>query len=259
MTALYSFNEAQIMAFILVVIRMSAFTVSWPIFGTQTVPAPVKILFALSLSLVLFPVVNITGLSADMSTSSLIFMTIKEAFIGVSIGYLARMFLYAISISGQIISVTMGLSGVQLFNPSIGETSTPIDQFQVFLVSLLFLAINGHHIFLSALTKSFQMVPLSADLLSLQVFSNVGVMVQQIMVIGVKLAAPVLVAITITNIMMGIIGRAVPQINVLITSLPVNILVGFIVLIFSLPVFMGQVEGLLAVTADNLFKVLKAY
>lgn len=259
MTNIYNFNQIEIITFIFVLIRMSAFVVSWPIFGSTLLPAPVKLLLALSLALLLFPVIDTSQMVASPTTSELMFLSIKEAFIGLSIGFLARMILFSVSIAGQIISVTMGLSGAQLFNPATGETSTPIDQFQIYLVSLLFLALNGHHLFLSALAASFEMVPLSLNLISVAGFASMGEFVQQIMIIGVKLSTPVLVAVTLMNMVMAIIGRAVPQINVLITSLSVNILVGFLVMIFSLPIVLGQTEVLLNFSAESLFRLLKTY
>lgn len=259
MPSLYNFNQVELLGFFLVLVRISSFVVTWPIFGSRLLPAPIKVLFALCLTLVIFPTVSSDTVNTNLDDMWIIWMTVKEAFIGLSIGFLSRMFLYSISIAGQIISVSMGLSGVQLFNPSMGGNSTAIDQFQVLLVSLLFLALNGHHMFLGALVKSFEMVPVSAQFVSVAGFESIGDIVNSIMIIGVKLSAPVLVAITIMNVVMAIIGRAVPQINVLITSLPVNILVGFLVLIFSLPVFLGQVDGLIEFSATNLFKMLKSY
>jgi len=186
-------------------------------------------------------------------------ISLREAFIGLTIGYLSRIFFLALSISGQIMSISMGLSGVQLFNPTIGERATALDQFQILIGSLIFLAILGHHLFLEALMQSFTLVPISTSGLSFELFKSFGEYLDIITAIGLKLAAPVMVSIMIMNIMMGIIGRAVPQINVLVTSMPVNILVGFIVLIVSIPVIMGQMQGIVELSHVSIFKLLKSY
>ena len=153
----------------------------------------------------------------------------------------------------------MGLSGVQLFNPAIGEKSTPLDQFQVFMASLIFLAMNGHQMLIAAIVKSFSILPLSSRLISVSEYSSLGTITQDILIMGIKFAAPVLVAVLVMNLVMGIVGRAVPQINVLITSLPVNILAGFAVLIFSLPIFVSQVESMIDMSTVDLFKLLRSY
>lgn len=259
MAGVFAFNQHEVLAFFLVLMRMSAFVVTWPIFGTPLLPAPMKVLFAVALSIVVFPVLNWTGIEASLDSLQLIPLVIKEIFIGLCIGFLARMFLHAMSISGEIISVSMGLSSTQLFNPSTGENSTTINQFQVMLVSLLFLALNGHHYFLSALVSSFDLVPLATTGVSLAVFGTLGDVIHTIMVIGVKISAPIMISVMIMNVVMGIVGRAVPQINVLITALPLNILVGFMIMIVTLPVVFGQVEGLIDFSAQTVFRFLKGF
>ena len=168
--SLFDFNEAEIIAFSLVLVRMSSFVVSWPVFGVSTVPSTIKILFAFVLSILTFPVIKWNGLPHDIGSYLMVWLFIREVFIGLSIGFLARFFFFAFGISGQIISISMGLSNTQLFNPAIGERATPIDQFQVMIASLFFLSVNGHHLFLSALMDSFDIVPLSQDLISVNSF-----------------------------------------------------------------------------------------
>ncbi len=259
MAGIFSFNQTEVLAFFLVLMRMSAFVVTWPIFGTPIMPAPIKILTAVAISILVFPVVQWSGVETSLDSLMIISLVVREIFIGLCIGFLARMFLHAMAISGEIISVSMGLSSTQLFNPSTGENSTTINQFQVMLISLLFLAINGHHLFLGAVVKSFELVPLSDSLIELSGFQSMGDVVHTIMAIGVKLAAPVMISVMLMNVVMGIIGRAVPQINVLITALPLNILVGFLVMIVSLPIVFNQVEGLVDFSAATVFQILKSF
>jgi flagellar biosynthetic protein FliR len=258
---IYQFSEIEFLAFFLVFVRMTAFVVSWPVFGVSMVPSPLKILFGFILSLMIFPTLKWqnTNLSLSLDSMNIVVLFVKETFIGLSIGYLGRLFFYAISIAGEIVSASMGISSAQLFNPSLEGQSSATNQFLVGLATLFFLAINGHHLFLSALSQSFQILPLSQDLISVGHFQNFGEVAQEIMVVGLKMSSPVLVAILFMNLVMAVIGRAVPQINVLITSLPVNILVGFIVLIVALPLIIFQMNGLLEVTALRLFKFLRAY
>jgi flagellar biosynthetic protein FliR len=90
-----------------------------------------------------------------------------------------------------------------------------------------------------------------------QVFANFGTVMQDIFVAGIKIGAPVMVALLLMNVTMGIIGRAVPQINVLITSLPVNILVGFIILIVSTPLFIDSLTGVANKMFENMFAIMK--
>ncbi|MCB9025962.1 MAG: flagellar biosynthetic protein FliR [Bdellovibrionaceae bacterium] len=261
MPQIYQFSEIEFLAFFLVLVRMTSFLVSWPVFGVAQVPSSTKVLFGLVLSLLVFPTLNwkISGFSGNLQSMTIVFLFVKEAFLGLIIGYLGRLFFYALSIAGEIISITMGLSSAQLFNPTLEGQASVTNQFLVGIATLFFLAIQGHHLFLSALNQSFQLVPLYMESLSFAHFEGFSQVVQAIMIMGLKMSAPVLMAVLFMNLVMAVIGRAVPQINVLITSLPVNILVGFIVMIISLPLIVVQMNGLLELTATELFKLLKAF
>ena len=259
MASLYQFNEMEILAFFLVLLRISGFVVTWPVFGVETVPASVKILLGLILAIILFPSVGWQKLQADLNSQQLVWFAIREVFIGLSIGFLARAFFYIFAVAGQVISVSMGLSSIQLFNPAMGDRLSAFEQFFVGLGTLFFLGIDGHHIFLSGLTDSFTLVPLSGDLISSAFFGQMGAIVHEITTIGVKISAPVLIAILFMNVAMAVIGRAVPQINVLITSLPVNIMVGFLVTFASLPLIIWQMHDLLDLTAERVFQMLKSF
>ncbi len=240
---------------------MTAFVVSWPVFGVELVPGPVKVLLGIVLSILIFPTLSLHNnqFVGGLDSLHILFLALKEGFIGVSLGYLGRLFFYTLSVAGEIITVSMGLSSAQLFNPSVGGNSSSTNQFLVGLASLFFLAIQGHHLFLTALNQSFSLVPVYQQFISLKGFGDFGVVVQQVTEMGFKMSAPVLVSILLMNLVMALIGRAVPQINVLITSLPVNILIGFFVMLVSLPLFLYQMNDFLEISATRLFQMLKGF
>ena len=257
MAPVYDFNEFEILAFFLVMMRMSAFVVSWPVFGVPNVPNTLKILFALLLSMLIFPVVDHSALNEELLSTQIMILAVKEVFIGLVFGYLARCFFFAIRIAGELISITIGLSSSQLFNPAFGGQVTSIEQFKIVIASLFFLAINAHHLLIGGLIDSFRVIPLSGELLNLSHFNSIGIFMQEIMEIGFSLSAPVLISIFFVNVGMAVIGRTVPQINVLITSLPVNILVGLFVMTVSIPLLIWQMEGLMELTTTRLFAFVK--
>jgi len=249
----------EILAFALVLIRLSGFIVTMPIFGGAMVPTPVKILFALAMAMVIFPQMGWRKLDVDLESLSIVAMAVKEAAVGLFFGFIARLFFSAVSMAGQIMSVSLGISAAQLFNPAMGETSTAFDELYVTLASMFFLSVNGHHVLLSGLVDSFHMVPLQATSIHLMGLQDFGVIIQKVMVIGLKMSAPLMVTILFMNIAIAVVGRAVPQINILITSLPVNILIGLMVVVVSLPLLIWQMHDLLGITSDELFKLLKSF
>ncbi len=254
---IYNFSEIQILAFALVLLRISAFLVAFPLVEGASMPATVKILLSLAIAMVIFPVVSVDGLSTEILTGSIFAYAIKEVFIGLFIGFLAKFFFHILSICGDIITITVGLSSDQVFNPHMDRRVTSVEQFHLMLGGLFFLAFNGHHIFLQGVGESFNYIPLARESVNLVVMRDVAFHVQQILIMGVKLAAPVLGAVFLSNMAMGIIGRAVPQINVLVTSWPINIMLGFAVMFVTIPLFMGAMGETLNWSAENLFSILK--
>jgi flagellar biosynthetic protein FliR len=255
----FQFNETEILAFALVLIRMSAFLVSWPVFSAFNVPQVAKILFAVTITMVIFPTVNRTGLTQHALDNEIIWLVLREVFIGLCLGFITRIFFFAVSIGGNFISVSMGLSSAQMFNPALSQESSTVETFFIALTTLLFLSLNGHHFFISGLVDSFTAVPLGVNGVNLAVFKESAHWMQIVMVAGVKISAPVMASVFFMNVVMGIIGRAVPQINVFVTSLPVNIMVGFTVMFLMLPLLFVEMDDLLQVMSVELFKLIKAF
>jgi len=258
MFEIYRFNELEILAFILLLVRISVFFAVWPVFGLNHVPHHTKILLSLLVAFILFPIIGWQSLSKDIVSDLYILLIIKEAFIGVLIGYLARGFFYSLEVCGHLMSDALGLSSAQILNPASDTRSTILEQFYIILVTLFFLTINGHHYFIQSLVKSYEIIPLATVGLSLNPLAHFGEFAQDIMLIGLKFSAPVIASIFAMNIAMGIVGRAVPQMNVLITSLSVNILFGLFVMIFSMPMMLDSLPGVLNQTLERLFLVLRA-
>lgn len=257
LNALYQFPEGQIIAFALVFLRLMAFVVAWPVFGSATVPVPSKVLLALVFAMVVFPTISFQNIDLIAINDQIIFMAIRELLVGLFLGFLMRMFFFAVSVAGEIISVTMGLASAQLYNPAMGSQSNVVEQFEVLLATLFFLAFNGHHLFIAGIAQSFTMVPVAAVGIKTAGFLEIAQIGQQILLLGLKISAPVLVSIFITNVAMGILGKAVPQINVLVTSMPVTIMLGFAVLMISTPLFVHEMSTLIDLMTDNFFKAMR--
>lgn len=259
MTEVYKFSEPQMLLFFLVLVRMSAFIVSWPVFGVETISAPIKILFSLVLAMMVFPTLKFNVEQQTIVSQSLMLMTAKEAVIGLLMGSLARFFFFAFQVAGELVSISVGLSSAQMFNPALGGQVSSIEQFYLAFATLFYLAVNGHHFLLSGLVDSFNLVPISAELLKTAELRNVSMFVSQIVQIGLQFSAPVLVSILVVNLVLGVIGKTVPQMNVLVTSFPVNILVGFGILIITLPLMMDEMGGFLEACTSGVFKMVKTF
>jgi flagellar biosynthetic protein FliR len=255
---LTQFPEGKIIVFALVMIRVSAFIVAMPIIGQASVPAHLKILFSLVLSFLLFPLVSIANAEALKMSEQLVFFVFKEACVGLFIGFLSRMFFFAIQIGGEMIGVSSGLAAAQLFNPIMGNNGNVFEQFHMTLSTLFFLGIEGHHHLITAFAKSFKMIPISDAGFNVASYGDIALYGQDIFVLGLKLSAPVVVSILLANLAMGVLGRSVPQINVLVTSMQVTLVITIVVLIVSMPLYVEEMQGLLSVMMEKLFIAMKA-
>jgi flagellar biosynthetic protein FliR len=259
MFEIYHFSQLEILAFLLVLARISAFFVTWPVLSMGHVPGFAKILFSFAVALVMFPLVAWNKLDQRTVEDLYIFLLMKEAFVGVVLGFTTRIFFFAIESCGHMAADAMGLTSAQVLDPMVESRTSVIEQFYTIFVTMFYLLINGHHYFVSGLFKSFEMVPVNGLGVSLLSLGQSGEFLQSIFVIALKLAAPIVVSIFAMNIALGVIGRAVPQMNVLITSLSVNILLGLFLMFISLPLVLDSLPGFLNQTLEGVFAVLKAF
>ena len=259
----FNFNEVEMLAFILVFLRVSTFLVAWPLFSVYNVPAHLKILLAISISMVLFPVISKVGLEGKGFEENIAWLAAKEVLTGLCLGFVTRLFFFAVAFGGSLIATSSGLANGSIFNPTMGTNTTTVEQFYATLATLLFLALNGHHYFLTGLAQSFETIPLSISGTDLALlaskFSDSGLLLQRVSEAGIKISAPVLVSIFIMNVVMGIIGKTVPQINVFATSMPVNFMAALFVMIIAIPALIFQLDHDVISFAEILFKFMKVH
>lgn len=153
---------------------------------------------------------------------------------GVIIGYSARFVFAGIDLAGQLIGIQMGFGIVNIIDPKQETQLSIIAQFQGLLAILIFLSLNGHHWLLLALAKSFETIPLSGFAYSQPALAILFKMSGDIFVVAFKISAPVMVALFLTNVTLGVLAKAIPQIHVFMMSFPLTIAVGLLSLAASL-------------------------
>lgn len=255
-------SEPYILLFALIFLRMIAFVFSSALFGLQNISAAIKILLALSLTSMTFALVRsqsiyTTEVMAGFS-QGIVFLAVKELITGLVIGFLTRLFFFAVSMTGDLVSVYMGLSNAQLFNPMTNSTGNSMEQFHTLMGVLVLLAINGHHSFLSGILQSFELIPVSSASLKVGSLAEVAYWGQDVLIMAIKMSAPILVAILTANVAMAILARVVPQINVLITGAPITFGLGIFILVICMPLWVLEMNGILQLTSEKLMTVIKS-
>lgn len=251
-------TEAQILLFALILLRMIAYVVTSAFFGSGTISVPVKLLFSIVLSMVLYPVVKIGRVDYLAISNDIIGLAAREVIVGLSLGFLTRLFFMVVNMVGDVVSMSVGLGASQMFNPLMGTNGNVLDTFYSTLGTLVFLSVNGHHMLINAIAESYSLVPVSSLQLNVGPFAEMALFGQTALIMTIKMCAPVLVTILLVNLAMGILGRAVPQINVLVTSMPLTIGFGMTVVMICLPLLVLEMHGVMEVTANKLFAVMKA-
>lgn len=233
-------------------VRVSAILLSAPIFSHTAIPGLVKILTAFAISLALFPAAKLGGgVAIDPNDLSALFLfTVKETIVGLTIGFTAKLIFESLTFAFSFMGMQMGFAFAAYYDPST-ESSTPtVAQFSVIIMTLLLLAFDGHHLIIRGIADSFQIVPLGLGSLTQVAASYLMDTGSQMFLIGLRLAAPVAIVIFVINVVFGVIAKSVPQINVIVVSFTINILVGLVVLGLMLPIFgvsmVGVIEEMMA-------------
>ena len=228
--------------FALVLSRIAGLFTAIPAIGGSRAPAKVRVALIFSLSLVLFPVLKLKNVEVPLDTISLAIVMLREVLIGLTLSILVQSVFAAVDLCGQIVGMQMGFTISMQFDPSMGMTS-PISVVQSLFATLLFLALNGHHFFITAMVQSYEVLPVGHWSMSGNLISFLVAAGSSVFLLAIKLAAPVMVALLTANVALGIMARAFPQMNIFMLSLPVNIAVGFVILGMSTLVFMHTLQN----------------
>ena len=215
-----------------------------PLFGNAAGPATVKVALGALLAMIIAPGVPALPAVNPMSLPGLLILT-QEMLVGLAMGFTIRIVFSAIEMAGEISSLTMGLGFASFFDPQTKGRSSAISQFLVMLATLMFLTVNGHLVLLAALAESFVSLPISASPISGGGFQQLAAWGGEIFRSGLQIALPVIAALLLTNVALGILTRAAPQLNIFGIGFPVTLGVGLLVI--------GMVLPYLATPFQNMF------
>ena len=227
----------QFNSFILIFVRMASMLFTIPFFGAKNVPKVFKIGLALFTSIILINIVRVDTSVMAGNILSLAAAIGGEFLIGFTIGLMARLIFTAVEMAGEIMGFQMGFSIVNVIDPQTSSQVPIIGQFQTILATLIFLSIHAHHFFLAAAAESFSIVqPLHFSLTGALMNGIVGA-VGEMFVLAIRIGAPVIVALLVTNMVMAVISKTIPQMNILIVGFPLTISGGILIMALSLPLF----------------------
>lgn len=224
--------------------RILGLVAAAPLFGNAAVPVSTKVGLGVLLAMIIAPTVPALPATDPMSMAGLLILT-QEMLVGLVMGFSIRIVFAAVEMSGEISSLTMGLGFASFFDPQTKGRSSAISQFLTMLATLMFLTVNGHLVLLAALAESFVSLPISASPIHGGGFQQLAAWGGEIFRSGVQISLPIVAALLLTNVALGILTRAAPQLNIFGIGFPVTLGVGLLVLAMVLPY--------LAVPFQNMF------
>lgn len=232
-----SFTEAQLSAwygalFWPLVRVLALFSVA-PVLSHRAIPVRIKVALAVGVALVLLPNVPAPPLTDVLSASGLALLAQNIA-IGVIIGFTVRIVFAALELAGEVIGLQTGLSFAGFFNPAMGVAQTATSSFMSLLALLMFVAIDGHLMLIHALAESFRLFPLAGGEFPTS-FDRVARLGGNVFAIGLTIALPFITVMMLVNIVLGVLARVAPQLNIFAVGFPLTILVGLGTLFVLLP------------------------
>ena len=234
--------NAWLAAFAWPLARILALIASAPVIGNPSLPASVKIGLGLLITVLLAPLVPSPANIDPASASGLLIMA-QQVLIGLAMGFAMQVVFWAAEMAGELIGLQMGLGFATLYDASVPGFIPIIGQYLGIVVSLAFLAVDGHLLMLSALVESFQVLPL-APLSAPTGLRAVAEWGGNIFSYGLALSLPLLAALLITNLALGVLTRAAPQLNIFAVGFPLTILIGILALAVALPYIAPALERL---------------
>ncbi|MBI5626184.1 MAG: flagellar biosynthetic protein FliR [Nitrosomonadales bacterium] len=208
---------------------------SSPVLGNKQVPKRVKIGLSVLLAILIAPAIGEMPPVSVGSTQGILIM-IQQIIIGVAMGFTMRLIFTAVEMAGELSGLQMGLGFASFYDPINATHSAVIAQWMGIIAILAFLALNGHLYMISTLAESFQTLPIGS-MMSYRGFYGVVSWGGSIFAYALQISLPILAALLITNIALGILTRAAPQLNLFAVGFPITLAIGFFVLALSIPYF----------------------
>lgn len=223
--------------------RILALLVTAPVFNNGVLTAQIRLVIGLAIGLGMAPALPpMTPISPGSWLG--IAVLAQQILIGVVMGFTLRIVFSAVDMAGELIGLQMGLSFATFYDPQTSAQTPVISEFLGLIVLLLFLAMNGHLLTLSVLAESFKLLPISATPFAAGGFAAMLAWSATLFSAGLMLALPLIAALLIANISLGVLARIAPALNIFAVGFPVTIVSGFAVLMLSLPYFGAALERL---------------
>jgi flagellar biosynthetic protein FliR len=219
-----------------------------PAFGTSSVPARVRVVLAGAVTFLVAPLVTIPDVT-PLSAAGVV-ITIQQVIIGAALGFSLNILFDAVSLGGEMLGNSMGLSLAFNLDPQSGASTPTVSQLYSILVTLIFLVLDGHLALVRMLVDGFHTLPIGTTGLGANGVWSVVNWGSELFSGALAVALPGVTALLVTNLAFGVVSRAAPTLSIFSVGLPLSLVLGLVVILVSLPVLESSFIRLLAVALD---------
>jgi len=240
---------------LLFLVRIGGVMIAGPFFRSQAIIPQMKIMIAVIIAISVTTAFWQSQPEIDLHLWNLVYLVFKETFVGVAISFSANIVFWAARFAGGMIDFDMGYQTGLLFNAD-ESSPTLVGEFFDMITLMIFLLINGHHYLIESIYASIRAVPIGRFVITESTVSLFLRMSTTVMIIGIKMAAPVLVALFMTNLALSFLARVAPQTNIFILSLQAKIAIGLVMLLITTPLFVMVAKFSLGSMENELMRVI---
>jgi flagellar biosynthetic protein FliR len=215
-------------SFFLILVRVSVIIFLLPFFNARIIPVLPKVGLALVITIILFPVLNTKMVEFPNTLLGMAQLVIAELIIGMILALLVQIFFEGVKIMGQLVGFQTGFAITNILDPTSGVQVSIFANMATLAALVMFLLFNGHHILLSAMRESFEIINPGSLNLNRQIFQKIVQVSGEMFVIAIKIGAPAIAALLFTKVAFGLITKFIPQMNIMIVAFPVQIVIGLL-------------------------------
>ncbi|VVE51197.1 flagellar biosynthetic protein FliR [Pandoraea aquatica] len=254
----YDQLSSVIATFLFPFVRLLSLSMTAPIFGDSRVPGTVKIGLAGIVALTLAPVIGPAPSVSPFSWEGL-WILAQQMMIGAALGWCMQLVFSAVSMAGDFVGLQMGLSFATLLNPNADGSTAVLGMLLNVVIMLVFLATNGHLVMYATLVQSFTVLPISGTPISVGGWHYLAMLGGQLFTLALMLSLPLVAALLICNLALGILNRAAPQLNIFAVGFPLTLGVGLVVLELMMPRLAPVMDHFVSIGIDMMMRATAAF
>ncbi len=249
----------QVILFFFVLVRVGAILFTIPFLESRNVPLLVKVGLAFSVAWLLMPQLDVTPPPIDSAPLNFVIGMVSELAIGLTIGMAVQLLFMGVQLAGNVAGYQMGLAIANVVDPTSSSQIPMLSQFLNLFTVVMFISLNVHFFFIQAMMDAFELIPLWGAHISADLFELIMTLTAKAFLVAVKIGAPVIVALLVSSMALGLIARTVPQMQIFIVAMPLKIVLGLAFFGLSLPFCAAFLQNAFVTLGDTIRGIVRMF